>query len=106
MNGITTTETNASSDVQVQDRDEVDHEQQDDASHADGLFAEEAAQRIHIGGDALDQVTCRGGGVVGETQALDVVEEEIAQTARNAFGGVRSQTSGKERKVLQRRRAR
>ena len=90
--------------VEVQDRHKVDDEQQDDASHADGLFAKEAAQRIHIRGDALDQVTGGGGGVIREAQALDVVEEEISQAARNALGGVRSQTSGKEREMLLQRR--
>ena len=61
------------------------------------LFAEEAAQGIHIGGDAFDQVTGRRGGVIGEAQALDVVEEEVAQAARNSLGGVGCQASGKER---------
>ena len=60
-------------------------------------FGEEAAQRVHVGGHALDQVAGRRAAVIREAQALDVVEQEVAQAARDAFGRVGRQATGEER---------
>ena len=77
--------------VQAQERDEVDGEQQHDAADADGLVGEEAAQRVHIRGAALDQLAGRRVVVIGEGQPLDVIEEVVAQPAGDPFGGLRGQ---------------
>ena len=67
------------------DGSEVDHEQQDDPADADGLVIEESAHRIHVGGDAFDQVTGWGAAVIGEAQPLDMVEKKIPQAAGDVF---------------------
>ena len=99
-------DTQASSAFKLQQGDQVDDEQQHDASHTDGLLAEEAPQRIHIRGTALDQVTGRRGVVIGETQPLDMIEQEVAQAAGDAFGRISSQATREIRETaLEQRQA-
>ena len=58
------------------------------APRFDGLVGEEAADRVHVGGGALDQFTCLCLIVIGEAEPLDVVVEILAQPPGNAFGGL------------------
>ncbi len=82
-------------DIQVDQRHQVDDEHQQDASHADGLFAVEAAQGVHVRGDALDQIARRRLAVIRKGQALDMVEEIVAQAAGDSLGGVGGEASRK-----------
>ncbi len=79
--------------VQFQQSDEVDDEQQHNASNTNGLLAEEAAQCIHIGCAAFDQVSSWRGAVIREAQPLDMVEQEVAQAARDSLSGISCQTA-------------
>ena len=74
--------------IDLQQRDEVDDEEQRDAPDADGLVVVKAAQRVHVRGAALDQLAGVGFGMVGEGQVLDVVVEVIAQAFNAAFSGL------------------
>ncbi len=60
--------------VQAQQSNQIDRKEQHDAPHADGLISEEAAQRVHVRGGALDQLAGLSVVVVGKGQSLDVVE--------------------------------
>ena len=77
--------------VEQVDGGEVDDEQEEDAATFDGLAGEEAAQRVHVRRRALEQFAGLCLVVIGERQALDVVQQVVAQPLGDAFGGVRRQ---------------
>ena len=66
-------------------RDEVDHKQHDDAPGIHGLIGKEAADRIDIRRGALNQLARLRLIVIAERQALDVIEQIIAQALQRCL---------------------
>ncbi len=93
---MTTTESQPKPHIQAENGSPIDAEKQHDAADADGLLGKELAQRVDVGGDALDQVAGGSAAVIREAQALNVIEQEVAQPSRDALRGVCSQPPGKK----------
>jgi hypothetical protein len=82
--------------IEKQDNSQVDREQEDNATGLDGLVGEQAAHRLNIGGGALDQLAGRGVVMVGEGEALDVVEKLVAQAQDDPLRGAGRQSPAEE----------